>query len=176
MNLTAFMEYFDKGLNFLLRPVVIVLSLLIAGMLSWGIFARVVIGVPLFGLEELVLICVMWLYMIGTIFASKDRSHLTADFVQIIFRNKRILSFIRFLATVISLVIALNFVTWSYDLFIWGFEKKQTTPVFRIPWYVSQSSVLFCSVFLTLYLVRDTFNDLKDLLRKNEDQDEGDFL
>lgn len=75
----------------IVQPVLIVLGLAIAVMLAVGIFSRAVLGKPVFGLEELMLMAAMWFYMLGATLASRDRSHLSADFVQVMTRNPKVL-------------------------------------------------------------------------------------
>lgn len=120
----------------------------------------------MFGLEELVLISVMWLYLIGSGLAAKDRAHLSADFVNVITNNEKIRVSARLVSSLVSLVMAVCFVLWSYDLFVWGIAKNQTTPVFHIPWYISQGSFLLGGFIFVFYLLRDTVKDFMELLGK----------
>lgn len=166
MKLADYFLLVDKIMNSIMKPAVIVLSLLVAGMLALGIFTRIIVGSPMFGLEELVLICVMWLYMIGATLASRDRAHLSADFIQVLTKNEKTIAFTHLIASLVSLAMAVLFVTWSYDLFVWALAKKQTTPVFSLPWYISQSSLLFASLFFVYYILRDIVNDVAKLLGK----------
>lgn len=168
-------KYFDFCITAIIKPVVVLFSVLIAGMLALGIFTRIVIGSPMFGLEEIVLICVMWLYMLGATLAARDRTHLAADFIQVLTKKKKIIKGMNLLASVLSLIIACFFVTWSYELLLWALQKKQTTPVFHIPWYYSQGSLFCASIFFIIYLSRDVINDIRGLLAKDNDSEiEGD--
>lgn len=169
MNDNPVYKFIDSCLMFIIKPVAITLSLPVAGMFTLGIFTRIVIGSPMFGLEELVLLCVMWLYMLGAILASRERAHLAADFILVITKNVRIISFMNLLATVISLIIAIFFITWSYDLLVWGIQKRQETPVFNFPWYFSQGSLFFASLFMVFYLLRDTVNDFQSFVNSNKE-------
>ncbi|MBR9865616.1 MAG: TRAP transporter small permease [Oceanospirillales bacterium] len=159
-GLLSFIEKVDMLLALIVKPIVVVISLAIAFMLSYGIFSRAVLGTPVFGLEELILMGAMWLYMLGAVLASRDRSHLCADFVQVITDNQRIVTFMHLLATLVSLFMAVMFATWSYDLMLWGLKKGQTTTVFHLPWYLSQSSLFVASTLFIFYLIRDFCNDL----------------
>ncbi|WP_418138964.1 TRAP transporter small permease [Marinomonas sp. RS-M-Aa-14] len=116
------------------------------------------------GWKSLVLISAMWLYLMGAVLAAKDRSHLTADFVSVIFKNKKLIAGMSVLATVISLIMALYFVSWSYELLSWSIKKSQTTPVFKLPWYLSQSSLFVGSVALVFYLIRDFVKDYQKFI------------
>jgi len=175
MKNNAVFKFIDSAISTVINPIVIILSLLITGMLTVGIASRIVIGDPIFGLEEIVLICVMWLYMLGATLAAKERTHLAADFVQVITKNRKIIHFMKLVASIISLIIAIFFATWSYDLVTWAIEKKQTTPVFHIPWYYSQGSLFCASIFFIIYLTRDVINDLTELFKNDSDaNEEGD--
>ncbi|SDP81454.1 TRAP transporter small permease [Desulforhopalus singaporensis] len=166
MNLTTFLKSLDTLLMLIVKPIVITLCLIVAIGMTVGVFSRIIIGTPMFGLEEIILMTVMWLYMLGAVLASRERSHLAADFVQVVSRNPKVIYFVHLLASIISLIIAIYISTWCYDLMTWAFAKKQTTPVFNLPWYYSQSSLFVASLFFLLYLVRDIFTDLGNLLKK----------
>lgn len=155
---------FDSLLMAIVKPASIILCLLVAYGMAFGVFFRIVAKAPMFGLEEIILMAVMWLYMFGAVLASRERSHLSADFIQAFCKNRRLVNSAHLLASIISLVIAIFICTWCYDLMIWAFEKKQTTPVFNIPWYYSQSSLFVASLFFLLYLVRDVVTNLHRLL------------
>lgn len=163
-KLLALISAIDTILVFLIKPALGLISIAIAFMLALGIFTRAVLDAPLFGLEELILMVAMWVYMLGAVLASRERSHLSADFVQVVCSHPKTLQFIRLLATLISLLMAVMFVTWSYDLLQWGVNKGQATPVFQLPWYLSQSSLFVAALLFCFYLIRDLLEDLNTLL------------
>lgn len=163
-SLNSLISFVDKLITIIIIPVVVLLSVAIAGLLAWGIFSRSVLAMPVFGLEELVLMSAMWLYMLGAVLAAKDRSHLTADFVSVVMKNEKWKAFIAVVATAISLVMASYFTTWSYSLFEWAVNKAQITPVLKLPWYISQSSLFIGSIALVFYLIRDLIQDTKKFI------------
>jgi TRAP-type C4-dicarboxylate transport system permease small subunit len=142
-----------------------ILSVVVSVLMVIEIVTRFVFRSPLFGLEEITLICMMWLYMIGAVVASHKRAHLDAEMMELVTSRKRVLALIRALATFVTLIIAGFILAWSYSLFAWGLEKQQGTPVFRIPWVVSQSSLFFASIMFVVYLLRDLFRDLRSIVR-----------
>lgn len=149
------LKFVDALLVRIIHPVLIVVGLASALMLAIGIVSRAFLGAPVFGLEEIMLLSIMWFYMLGAALASRERSHLSADFVKVLSNNPRVWRAAALVSTGISLFIAVMFVTWAWDLFAFGFERGQSTPVFAIPWWVSQSSLLVASVLFVIYLLRD---------------------
>lgn len=150
----------DRALSRLIRPLVVLLSLLIAILMVTGIVSRELLGQPLLGLEEIVLTSVMWLYMLGAALASHERTHLRGDFVNVLIRNPVILARVRLVAELITLTMAVMFSIWAFSLLSWGLERQQSTAVLRIPLYVAQSSIFVCSVLIVFYTVRDVLSDI----------------
>lgn len=150
----------DTILVRLIHWVVALVGLLVAIALVLGIFSRSVLNAPIFGLEELMLLGVMWFYMLGAALASREQSHLSADFVQVICDNPKHLRVAALFSTAVSLFIALMFVYWSWSLVSFGLQKGQSTPVFGIPWWVSQYSLLVASVLFVSYLMRDLMQQI----------------
>ncbi len=159
-KLLTLMVSIDKFLMLIIKPVVVIISFLVAVFLAYGIFARAVMGKPVFGLEELVLLGAMWLYMLGAVLASRDRSHLTADFIEVMFKNPKTIQAFRIVAALISLVMAIFFASWSYDLLYWAVIKGQSSTVLKMPWYLSQSSLFVASILFIFYQLRDVLNDI----------------
>lgn len=144
----------------IVHPILVVVGLAVALMLAIGIFSRAVLGKPVFGLEELMLLAAMWFYMLGAALASRERSHLSADFVQVITSNPRILRAASLVSTVISLGVAVMFAIWAWNLFSFGLERGQTTAVFGIPWWIAQLSLFVAAVAFVIYLIRDLILEL----------------
>ncbi|WP_404405198.1 TRAP transporter small permease [Pelagibacterium halotolerans] len=150
-----FLKTLDAIVVRIIQPILIVVGLLVAALLTVGIFSRVVLKTPIFGLEEIMLLSIMWFYMLGAALASRDRSHLAADFVRVLSKNPKVWRAASIVSTAISLGVAIMFVTWAWSLFSFGLERGQATPVFAIPWWVSQSSMFVASILFVIYLTRD---------------------
>lgn len=155
------LKLLDSMVVRIISPILVLIGLSVALMLTVGIFSRAVMGTPVFGLEEIMLIAIMWFYMLGASLASRERSHLSADFIKVISSNPKVWRAASLIATVISLGVAVMFVYWSWDLFFFGWQRSQSTPVFSIPWWVSQSSLLVASVLFVVYLVRDLIQEIR---------------
>ena len=159
----AVLAQLDRALSVSKKTAATVLSVAVAVLMAIEVFTRYVMGEPLFGLEEITLMCVMWLYMIGAAMACRSRSHLKAELIQLLVRRQGGLRAVRVLTTLISLVMAVFITLWSFDLVVWGLEKQQSTPVFQIPWVVSQSSLFVGGMFFTLYFLRDLVVDVRTM-------------
>lgn len=157
----SFFNKLDHVLYRIIRPVVVVIGLGVSFMLFVGIVSRAVLGAPVFGLEEIMLLSIMWFYMLGAVLASRESSHLSADFVDVLTGNQTIRRAARIMSTLISIIASLAFCYWSADFIVFGIARGQSTPVFNIPFWVSQSSLFFAAFMLTAYLVRDLIDELR---------------
>ncbi len=163
------LRFLDALIVRIINPVLVVIGLAVAVMLATGIVSRSVLQKPIFGLEELMLLSVMWFYMLGAVLASRDRSHLSADFVQVISSNPRVWRVAGFVSTLVSLVVAVMFAIWAWNLFTFGLQRGQSTPVFAIPWWVSQLSLFVAAIAFVLYLARDLVLELSGRIIRSGD-------
>lgn len=161
-------KVFDFLLDKIISPLVAILGVFVALSFIVGIVARSFLGIALFGLEELILMAVIWFYMLGAILASKDGSHLRADFIPVVVKNENVILLFSICATLVSIAMAILFVSWSNALFQWALQRGNSTPVFSIPLYASQASLLLAAILMTLYLVRDLIKDIHSLMGRNE--------
>ena len=159
--LAPILSRLDRALGAMKKTAAAILSLAVACLMVAEVITRYVLGEPWFGLEEITLLCVMWLYMVGASMACRERSHLKADVIQLLVKNQIVLSALTLLSTLISLIMAIFIAQWSFDLVVWGINKAQGTPVFGIPWVVSQSSLLAGGMFFVIYFLRDLVHDIR---------------
>lgn len=155
-----FLRKLDQILYRIIKPVVVVIGLGVSLMLVVGIVSRALFGSPVFGLEEIMLLAIMWFYMLGAALASRESSHLSADFIDVMTSNTAIRRAAVIVSTVISIIASLAFCYWAADFLAFGISRGQSTPVFHIPFWVSQSSLFAAAILLTAYLVRDLLVEL----------------
>ncbi len=160
-KLIVILDSIDLKLARVIKPIVVVLSLFIAFSMVFGIVSRSVFNTPLLGLEELILFSVMWLYMLGASLASREGSHLSADFINTYVTNKALKRNIHYLTLAISTIAILAFTVWSYSLFEWGITMRQSTPVFQLPMYLTQSSTFIASLLFLFYMFRDIVKEFQ---------------
>lgn len=145
----------DRLLLRIIQPVLVILGLMMALGFIIGIAFRTGMNTPTFGLEEIILFGVMWFYMLGAVLASRNREHLSADLVDVFTDNPKVRHVFSIISTVVSIGVCLFFVYCAFDLFMWGIERRQVTPVFSMLWVIAQSSLLFAAVVFLIYLIRD---------------------
>src|SRR5699024_136796 len=95
----------------------------------------------------------VWLYAIGASYASYERSHIKADFVNLITRNNRMRYFCRIVAAAISTAMAAIFTRWSYDLVVFSLQINEKTHAYPLPMAIFKSSFFVGGILMTFYFL-----------------------
>ncbi|WP_213810569.1 TRAP transporter small permease [Jeotgalicoccus sp. WY2] len=83
----------NKVINGLIKFQKIFSVIMIILMLSLVFFQVILrsLNLPLMGIEELLILPTIWLYMIGAANASQERSHISVDIIEVFLKNKKLL-------------------------------------------------------------------------------------
>lgn len=145
-------------------------------LIFFQVWARYIFHLPLLWVEEVAIVPAFWLYMMGAAYATYERTHITVDLVEItIHRPKRKL-LVRFIASVITLGLAMLFLWWGYNFFIWDLQMKPQTMTLRFPMIYGRSSFFLAAGILggfyfwveAIDLARQLFWGKVPLMKKKE--------
>ena len=153
--IVRFFTGLDLKFSWLLNAIAVISSLALVGLMLFLVVARYIFGWSIIGLLELIMLCGMWLYMVGSLIASRKREHLVVDFVQTSIRDRQIRRYHQCFISLITLVITGFFVYLAYRMLAWGLRRPQHTPGLSIPLWIPQSAIMFASVGCALYALRD---------------------
>lgn len=137
-------------------------ALIIVGLFS-EVVLRYAFGTSILGMNELIVIPALWMYFIGASYASQQRSHISANVLQVYLRGERARATLRLVIAVISLGLALVFTWWGMLYLVSSAERGGTSSVFGLPLLLSQSAVTCGFVLMTLYGVGDVVSALRDM-------------
>ncbi len=112
------------------------------------VITRYVLEVPLMGLEEIMVIPTMWLYMLGAVNASREDGQIKANVLEIFIKSEKGKRILYLISEFISLVIScwLTYWAWNYAKYAWRVWKESPTLYFPTFYYE-------CSVFAGLVLI-----------------------
>lgn len=169
------MRLVKKLWNFILKSqkiLMIFASILIVFGIACTVFLRYIAKTDLFGIEELLIICSIWLYFMGASYASYEESHISADIVNSYVKNEKLRLGINVFKGIFSLVIVTIVTYWGFQFLVWGVESEGKTPVWDVPMYVSILAVfigfLLMFIYSVYHLVLDTKNFLKTMNTERE--------
>ena len=161
-----FLLLFWNALIYLQRWFLIIAGCVITVLVFTEVMLRYVFSSPLFGIEELIVFIAMWLYFIGAALGAHDRSHIKADVIHIWVKSPRAMAIVHTVNSVITVTLSAIMVTWCYDYFIFGIEKRGASPALRLPLVIPQSAVFVGAILMTLYFFVELVDNFRNAISK----------
>lgn len=140
-----------KGLVQLQRLFMLVAGCIITLLVFIEVMLRYVMGSPLFGVEELIVLIAMWLYFIGASYGAYDRSHIKAELVHTWIKAPKKVALVRSISSGITFILSLIMVSWTYPFFIWSITQGGTSQALLLPMYYSQSAIFVGAILMSVY-------------------------
>ncbi len=109
------------------------------------VWLRYVFHVPMLWVEEIAVTPAFWVYMMGAAYAVYERSHISVDIVGITVHNPKRRLIIKFIASLITLGLAMLFVWWGYQFFVSDLALKMETATLRYPMIYGRCSIFFAA-------------------------------
>lgn len=155
-------EYFTMVLTIIL-PVLIVIQVLL----------RYVFNAPLFGIEELMMFPIIWLYMIGGANSSRTRTHINCGILTLYIhegtKGRAVFNIIR---NTVSIVVSLWLTYWAYWYFMYSLKLFKYSPLLKFPMFFAESAIFIGLVLMTIYTAvewKDDFTESIKILKNNRE-------
>jgi len=140
------------------------------------VWMRYILHLPLLWVEEVAIVPAFWMYMMGAAYATYERSHIKVDIMDIAIKSPKKRLWVRFIASLITLGLAMLFVWWGYQFFTWDLKMNPQTMTLRFPMIYGRSSFFFGAGILggfyfwveTIDLARQLFWGKAPLLERKE--------
>ncbi len=146
----------DRGMQVAYDFIMMVTGCAVAVIIIISAFLRYILKIDFYGSEEYILLAGFWLYFTGSMSAARDKSHLSADMINVFTDNRKVISLMAIIRDILSLAICCLAISWSWDYFRWQWGLNPVTSVHRIPKTLQQFPMFFSFVIWAFYLVRDS--------------------
>jgi len=100
------------------------------------------------GNEELLIFTVFYLYMIGCAYGAYEKSHITAEIIDVMVKPGIVLETIRLIRWILTFILGVVFMIWAISLVKWSVENNLQTLNYRLPIAFGQFSIVL-GLFLT---------------------------
>ena len=125
-------------------------ALLVLAMLL-ELLVRFFLKQSIFGLSDFIGFTSVWLYAIGASFASYERNHIKAEFLNVFVKSNRIRNLFRVISAGISVGMSAVFTKWSWDLCVYSVSIGEVTQAYPVPKVIFQSSFFFGGILMVIY-------------------------
>lgn len=139
----------------------ITLSLALAMLTDMA--SRFFFNQSVFGLSDFVGYASVWLYAIGSSFATYENSHIKAEFINGMVRSHRARHIFRLIAASVSTLMSAIFTKWSYDLCVYSIEIQEKTQAYPVPKVIFQASFFVGGILMTIYFIWEIIDCLISL-------------
>lgn len=146
----------DDILNLIENEILIISGTAVCLMIMVNAICRY-IQVDWFGSEELTLFVAFWLYFIGSVCASRECTHISADMLEMFTKNQTVLFVIAIIKNLIALMMAGLFTYWCFNYVRWQMTLHARSVTYKLPVVIATIPILLAFAFWTLYLIRDLF-------------------
>jgi TRAP-type C4-dicarboxylate transport system permease small subunit len=159
-----YFEFLDRWLMRLMSVVIFISTAVIICLISFLILSRFVFGLSVVGLLELSTLSALWLYMIGAVVASRNREHITVDFITQSLSSPRLRAAHDLAIAAIILVLGLFFLSLARDMIDWSLRRPQVTPGLGISLFAGQAALVAAAVLGIAYTLRDVIKSAGALI------------
>ncbi|MTD30759.1 TRAP transporter small permease [Planomicrobium sp. YIM 101495] len=133
-------------------------------MLLLLVFVQVLLrafNAPLMGIEELLIIPTIWLYMLGSANASQERSQISVDILDVFMKNEAVLTVIHVVKNIVSLAIGVVLTYWMFNFLMYSFDLWKLSPLLSIPMFFIESALFVGLLLMTIYTLADLIISIK---------------
>ena len=142
---------FWKVLRFLIRTLLVITGLMTMLLIITGVYYRYVLKINFFGGEEVIIAFAFWLYFVGAMHGSCEKSHIKADMISNYVKNVRVRDGISLVASLIACIVCIAFTKWGVDYVLWDLKMMPRSTALKIPMLVQHSAIFFGYVLMTFY-------------------------
>ena len=127
------------------------LMIIVAGMEFIQVATRYVLQIPMMGLEEILVYFALWLYILGSVNASREDTQITANVLDVFLKTERSKLMIRIAADIMGLVVALWLTWWAWDYFLYSCRVWKLSPTRYVPTFYAECSLFIGLALMTVY-------------------------
>ena len=137
-----------KGVFLIFSCLVMAFTFLFVVVLRYGF------GADLFAYEEWLLIICFWLYFIGGAVGTYEQTHVSADLLSYVIRDRRLTRVRLAFVNVVEFLVCLAVIYWAVLMLldeIAAYPRWQTTIALQIPFLVPRVGILVGFAFMAFY-------------------------
>ena len=145
--LSAVEKYLEKYNRWLL----VFFMTLIALLVTVQVILRYVLSLPMHFTEELLTFCAVWVYLLGSVNASRTETHINARILEIFCKRPEQIKRIRAVSAAISTIVLLWLTYWAYDFLAYSLRRGKISQILGYPLVLAECAMFICIILMTAY-------------------------
>ena len=115
------------------------------------VITRYVFQIPVMGLEETMAYPTVWLYILGSVNASRENTHIRANVLEIFVKTERGHTILTIIGEIISLIVGLWLLSWAWDFTRYSWRVWRESPTLYIPTFYSDVALVVGMTLMMIY-------------------------
>ncbi len=115
------------------------------------VITRYVLQVPVMGLEETMAYPTVWLYILGSVNASRENTHIRANVLEIFVKTEKGHTILAIIGEVISLIVGLWLLSWAWDYTSYAWRVWRESPTLYIPTFYADIALVIGMTLMMIY-------------------------
>ena len=136
------------------------------------VITRYILQVPVMGLEETIMFPTLWLYILGSVNASRENTHIRANVLEIFLKTPRQHTVLAIIGEFISLVVGIWLLTWAWDFTRYSWRVWKESPTLYIPTFYADVALCIGLGLMMLYTAMHLLRHIRELNNPQPDSNE----
>jgi len=115
------------------------------------VITRYVFQIPVMGLEETMAYPTVWLYILGSVNASRENTHIRANVLEIFVKTERGHTILTIIGEIISLIVGLWLLSWAWEYTRYYWRVWRESPTLYIPTFYSDVALVVGMTLMMIY-------------------------
>lgn len=128
------------------------------------VITRYVFETPIMGLEETALIPTIWLYIMGSVNASREDTQIRANVLEIFLSTENARALLQTISEIISIGISIWLTWWAWLYFSYSLKVWKGTPTLYIPTFIYESALFLGLLMMTAFTIWNLIRHIQFLL------------
>ncbi|MCT4535533.1 TRAP transporter small permease subunit [Halodesulfovibrio sp.] len=146
-------KQFRYGLTILLSTVAILQFV----QVIW----RYILQAPLMGLDDVLIYPTLWLYLLGSVNASREDTQIKANVLDVFLKTEQSKLGVRIVADIMTVTVSGWLTTWAWGYFRYAFRVWKETPTIYLPTFYAECALFIGLVFMTLFGLQHLITNIR---------------
>jgi len=136
---------------------------IVAVMQFYQVVMRYIFELPVMGLDEMVVYPTLWLYVLGSVNASREDTQIKANVLDVFLKTAKSRLIVRVIADFMSIIVSSWLTYWAWDYFKYANRIWKESPTLYIPTFWAECSLFIGLVLMTMYCGYHFFKNIRQL-------------
>jgi len=141
----------------------IAMAFILLGMIGFEVVSRYVLKTSLMGVEELMVVPIIWLYMLGGADASYEKSHIECGILSLYIKKDRSKLMFEVLKRTICFIVLVWMEYWGIKYYQYSLKVWKIGDITGFPLFYANIAITVGFFLMAIYAIRDVINAWKNL-------------